>query len=543
MIRSLTTAVLAAGLALPSTASACGGFFCDNNTPIDQKAEDVVFEVDAEANTTTVHVGITYQGASEDFAWIVPVPAEPELSVGSDAMISALVSATAPRVQLLREERGICRIRAWSSDFDIAVDSDEAGWDVDVLGEEQVGPYDAVTLRAESTSELLGWLNEAGYDLPSDLETVLAPYVAGGQYFVALKLSAGSDTGDLRPLTMTYAGTTPAVPIQLTSVAATPDMRLRVHVFGDTRAVPDNYLHVTLNEASLDWLNGGQNYSEVVSVAADEAGGQAFATDYSGSTDILAGAIFAPSQASVEGLRGATGPEMWVDGVFSLGMPPGGDLLSALRTIIPYPPELAFQGVSPQDFYNCLGCYSQYIDAESFDADVATDQLQEQLIDGLRDAVDLFARSPHVTRLISSMDAAEMTVDPMFTFNGDLEQEVSNVHTATLVTRCGLFEGDGAERVLELSDGRRIPLPSTNWQASNDADYFDMIGELASPAALLIEDYSATGQGEVVFDFREEAADEARRFNRAGCSCDSGAAPTGALLLLGLAGLLRRRRT
>ena len=48
-------------------------------------------------------------------------------------------------------------------------------------------------LQATSSDELLAWLNGAGYDLPSDLDPVLATYGASNQYFVALKLSAGKD--------------------------------------------------------------------------------------------------------------------------------------------------------------------------------------------------------------------------------------------------------------------------------------------------------------------------------------------------------------
>jgi hypothetical protein len=52
---------------------------------------------------------------------------------------------------------------------------------------------------------------------------------------------------------------TPTIPIVPTSVAASPDMGLAVHVLGQSRAVPLNYLHVQVNEAAIDWLlYGGQ---------------------------------------------------------------------------------------------------------------------------------------------------------------------------------------------------------------------------------------------------------------------------------------------
>ena len=52
-----------AGLALPSPAAACGGFFCSNQ-PIDQSGENIVFSIE-EDGSIEAHVQILYQGPSE----------------------------------------------------------------------------------------------------------------------------------------------------------------------------------------------------------------------------------------------------------------------------------------------------------------------------------------------------------------------------------------------------------------------------------------------------------------------------------------------
>ena len=82
--------VAAAALALPSVANACGGFFCNPNQPVDQKGEEILFAVDAERNTVEMHVKIEYEGAAEDFAWVLPSPADPKLSIGTDAVFPVL---------------------------------------------------------------------------------------------------------------------------------------------------------------------------------------------------------------------------------------------------------------------------------------------------------------------------------------------------------------------------------------------------------------------------------------------------------------------
>jgi len=322
-------------------------------------------------------------------------------------------------------------------------------------------------------------------------------------------------------------------------------MRLRVFVLGDARAVPDNYLHVTINEAAIDWFNQGDNYQEVISLAADEAGGQAFATDFSGSLESLRGTLYRPGWYDIESLRDASGPLDWMDRLMGSGLPPSAALMDVLNAVIPFPSALAGQGVTEQDFYNCLGCYEEYVNAAGFDAEEATDLLQAQVIDGLIAAEDLFSRFDHLTRMTSSMDAVEMTMDPMFVFNTDLPQQVDNIHRATVTSNCGLGETvDTAERVLTLADGRNIRLPSTNWMQRNDTNEYDTMGDLTSPAAILIEDVGASGTGEIVFDFREEAEVEARRFNRPGCACDAASTSWSGLWVLGLAALgLRRRRS
>jgi hypothetical protein len=316
-------------LAAPS-AFACGGFFCDG-TPIDQAAERIVFAQDGEE--TEMHVQITYAGAAEEFAWIVPVAQDPELFTSSTQMFLDLATSTQPTFQLNYEEEGKCkepvRIGFVGADKSVNFMDSESG--VDVIDEERVGPYDTVTLKATDAGELMNWLQDNGYDLADNMESVLAPYVADDSYFVALKLASGQSAGDIEPLGLRYVGNTPTIPIQLTSVAATPDMRLEVYVFGEHRAVPKSYLHVRVNEAAIDWWTAGSNYRQIITDAADEAGGHAFATDYSGGVDIVSTA-----DTTLSGLVGRYGnltrlsssvspAEMTVDPTFVLN-PDMGDV-------------------------------------------------------------------------------------------------------------------------------------------------------------------------------------------------------------------------
>ena len=156
-----------------------------------------------------------------------------------------------------------------------------------VIAEQAVGAYATVTLSASDPVALEAWLVANAYTLPPNFVSVVTPYVMNGAYFVAVKLQNGQDTGAIEPLAFTYAGSEPMIPIILTSIAAIDDMPVEVWLLAEHRAVPINYLHVTISDAAIDWERRGANYQALISQAADEAGGQAFATDMAGPSDIL----------------------------------------------------------------------------------------------------------------------------------------------------------------------------------------------------------------------------------------------------------------
>lgn len=517
----------------PSQAFACGGFFCNPQSPVYQAGEEIVFAVDEDACTVSTHVSIQYEGAADDFAWIVPIAGEPDLFQSSSALFDALRGATDPSYQLNTDINGICELPTPNLALSMA-DGGEFNDGVTVVREERVGPYETVVLRALSADVLLQWLQTEGYDLPSNLSDVLSPYVADNQYFVALKLASGKDSGDLAPLGMRYDGCSASVPLQLTSIAANADMPVDVYVLGESRAVPDNYMHVTLNDASIDWWTGGANFPQALSTAADEAGGQAFSTTFSGSLEVAEIEVYADTFDESE-YAALTDAEVFINRLFEDELLLSAELVSVLMDFIPVPAELEDQGVTSAMYYSCLGCYGAP-DTSNFDPQLLAARIASDVIPGLVEAQAALDAHPHLTRLTTTMDPEEMTVDPIFVLNADLPQQVSNVRTAVQKVNCAVLEGQfGAERTLKLDDGRSIKLPSLRWLNAHDTTEIEVIEELTTPAAILIEDFGAEGMGEIVFDYRDQAAIDARRFGRPGCACTTAPSP---ISLLGLGLLL-----
>ncbi len=547
-------------LVLESAAYACGGFFC-NQTPVDQSAERIVFAVDETTSTVETHVQIFYTGVAAEFAWVVPVAQIPEIFVSTDTLFDNLALYTAPTFQTDIVYEGECQgyypywlDYAGSYSSSASADTGSAGESVEVIATQQVGPYETVTLKAETETGLIAWLQDNGYDLPDDLTPLLAPYVAGDAYFVALRLANGFDSGDIAPLGLRYTGARASIPIQLTSIAATPDMRLEVYVLGRNRAVPDNYLHVVINEALIDWTTGGSNYDAVVTAAADQAGGQAFATDMSGPAADWRWVV--PEPGDVSGLAAVVNPINWLDGAIEVGVPANDAMLAVLRTYIPMPDDLVADGLSETNFYNCLSCYSDSLGGQAFDPVAATAALEELVTDPLHHALGLFDTHAQLTRLNSSVSPVEMTVDPIFVFNSVMPDE-DGLWLATLVYECPTGEDyEDALRRVELPDGRILVLPSIQWLADSGVTVAEWLAASGMLPAARIEDTSEDAEAIVLYDVLASGTDTTLETLNTGtredvlepgieatasCACTTDPSSTGALWV-GLAAFVASNR-
>lgn len=457
MKRTLVVVVVAAAVlvAWPETAQACGGFFCSRSAPIDQSGENIVFAVGADGTLET-HVQILYSGDAERFAWIVPVPALPEISLGTDALFVGLSAATTPRFELRRVTEGTCRRRERcnhpascygpprdSGAFPAApADMSSADAGVTVHVEASVGAFDAVVLEATDATTLHTWLAEHEYDLPAASIPLLQAYVDAGDFFVALRLESGRSTGEIQPIVLRYREDEPCIPIRLTAISTVPDLPITAYVLGSAYATPRNYSFLELESASL-WL--GSSYTSEVTRAADEAGGRAFATDYAGAPPRLGLTL-----PSIDDLRTAASPAVLVSALASRRYPPDAQLFAVLRRLIPPPP-----GMDSQTYLNCLaggGC-RDYVPA-GWDASAVVDAIEEAIVEPRANADALLAGHSHLTRLFTTMSAPEMTVDPVFQLDEGLA-EVPQTRIATLVTECtpDHFESQAPQRI-ELPSGR-----------------------------------------------------------------------------------------
>jgi MYXO-CTERM domain-containing protein len=495
---SIAAAAAATALGLTATpARACGGFFCSQAQPVNQAAERIVFSQNGDGTVTAV-IQILYEGPSENFSWLLPISTVPEgddIAVASDLAFTRLQAATNPSYVLNTRVEGQCRSSqnvgspqsAGAPTFAEDSAPNDPGSGVVVAASGIVGSFEWTALELDPmlddpAASAVEWLTENGYDVTPGADGLLRPYLEEGMYLLALRLTKGSDSGSIRPIVLTYEAELPMIPIKLTAVAANDDMGVMTWLLSDARAVPMNYNALELNEARINWFNASSNYNDVVTAAADDAGGQGFVTEFAGASAQLGEVVWSSSEEqSWQQVR--SNQYSSFDDIFAtlFNVYSGFDgFWDAIRATVTLP-----EGVVFEDFQVCPSCYGGQV---QFSPSALFQAVDDSVIAPMRVVQDLLNRRPYITRLYSTLSAADMTVDPVFTMNADLP-EASNIHTADRVIEC-------SERFYDWEAPWRIELPQGSvirgtaqdigaWPAAADSQ----------PPNLRVLQLSESGQG------------------------------------------------
>jgi hypothetical protein len=484
--KSAAVGILLGALVLPARpARACGGFFCnrpppDGSLPIAQAGENVLFVLDRDPQggpgRVEAHIQIIYKGTAAEFSWVVPVTALPTLDVGSDVLFDRLEPATRPSYQVNFQMDGTCQgfgggssgggcLGGSSATPTSGGRADSAGGGgiindanrVEVIFRGNVGPYDSAVIRSDDPMALKTWLTTNGYFVAGEAARIIDEYVAAHAYFVALRLQQGQETTAIRPIVLRMAGDEGCLPLKLTSIASTPDLRANVWVLGDARAVPLDYLEIGINQAKIDWFGFGKNYDKLLGEAANEAGGNAFAVEYAKpSSTVAAQFLIQPSQ--IDQLSKITDPAAYLYQLQMMGLAPTGQVLVILRKHIPLPATLAAQGVTEAQFYRSPGAFGGVPPTNPpFDGAALTAELQTAVFGPLAALQPLFVNHPYLTRLATFISPDEMNKDPRFVTNADLP-DVEPQHLALAHILCGNEDYDicHAPVRLRLPDGTDV---------------------------------------------------------------------------------------
>ena len=513
---SASLLALAAPLLAPAVAQACGGFFCQN-VPVDQTGENIVFVADG--TTVQAFVQVQYQGEATEFAWIIPTPSLPEVGVSSDAIFPYFAQFYRREAYLNATDHGSCGPYCWDDEFaglDTVQDTgsaDAGTGDVEVIEQGQTGPYDFAILRATDAQVLFDWLGANDYNLPATAIAAVEPYALMGDetHFVALRLQKDASVGDLQPVKLTYAAEQPMVPIQLTAIAAQPDMPIYVTVLGASRAVPENYLDAVLIEAPQTYY--GTESIELIGNAVDQAGGHAFVTTFAGPTGSLPPLFIEGSNFRLDGLAELTDAGAFLRELRSRGFTGSPELLGMLQRYLPLPMALANQGYTAQQFYNDLtqpwGCSfsCSYAAAATFDAVAFAAELEARIVAPLREMQGLIAAHPYGTRMVTTLDPAEMTVDPVFAFAPSLPPVNANI-----VVQTDVYCGEGglpwtAPAIFQITEGVEA--------TAAYGDQYALFAALAEAPLAYAQQLSAAGEPVLTVDARSGVAATVSAWNSA----------------------------
>ena len=483
-------------LAVPNDANACGGTFCDGGTPqqpmsqpVDQTGENIMFVV--ADGRVEAHIQIQYDPNTDaaTFAWLIPVLATPEFSVGSQQLFTQLANATVPSYGYINQfdpcpppdfddeggydggwDDGYCEGTGYGDEGGASAADSTAGTTMssngedsgdtghgedtnggtDVIAMDTVGAFEATVLQTIGAAELMQWLGDNGYYQDPNAEEILQEYVDDGFLFVALKLNQVEGASEIHPIVITYEGDEPCIPIKLTRIAAKDDMDIRAYFLGDGRVAPTNWRHVEWNPMKLDWIGLGQNYKEVVTMAVDEmhADGHAFVTEYAGPSSKVDGSTLVSPYWDAAAFAGL-GPTEVVPMLVQQGLIASCEVETCTFTHplvrglllewLPVPDKLA-EG----KFWSDVATYESRLDPEAWNSAAFAAAFADRIVFPAEHAVELLAEHAFLTRLYTTISPHEMTEDPLFHVNDDLHTVDDTARIVTLHTTCeGLSDMQG----------------------------------------------------------------------------------------------------
>jgi uncharacterized protein (TIGR03382 family) len=277
-ITKFSTALASIGLGLallgmPASVDAfCGFYVAGADTKLYNNATMVVMMRDG--TRTVLAMQNNYQGPPENFAMVVPVPV-----VLGEADVKTLERAVFDRVDQLAAPR---LVEYWEEDpcyeppvykhkhrrgrtmksMEAAIPSANAAeYGVTIEAEFTVGEYEIVVLGAKDSTGLDAWLRDNNYKIPEGAGPVLEPYVQAGMKFFVAKVDvqkvAFNEQGQamLSPLRFHYDSPQFDLPVRLGLINSNGDQDLLVHILGrQMRYEVANYPNVTI-PTNLDVKN------------------------------------------------------------------------------------------------------------------------------------------------------------------------------------------------------------------------------------------------------------------------------------------------
>ena len=256
------TLSLACALALPAQAEAfCGFYVAGADTQLFNDATMVVMM--RQGRRTVLSMQNSYKGPPENFAMVVPVPVvleEQDVKILAPEVFDRVDHLAAPRLveywemdpcaKPVKKKRskmapksaggGALRLEGSAEDLGVTIEA-----------QFEVGEYEVVVLSAQDSMGLDTWLRQENYSIPAGAESLLRPYVQSGHKFFVAKVDVSKvkfvdGRVALSPLRVHYDSDDFSLPIRLGLINAGAAQDLIVHILADTRYEVANYPNVAI---------------------------------------------------------------------------------------------------------------------------------------------------------------------------------------------------------------------------------------------------------------------------------------------------------
>ena len=283
--------------------SFCGFYVSKADTKLFNKASQVILVRDGNKNVVTM--SNDFYGDVQDFAMVVPVPTileRDDIQVVDRYIFDKLDTYSGPRLVEYYDQNpcymydqyfGIRKFSeaATMSSMDMIEDEEEIkDYGVTIEAQYTVGEYDILLLSAIESSGLKTWLTQNGYQIPSDAEEVLDPYIKSDMKFFVVKvnldeqLNSGYDY--LRPIQISYESNRFMLPIRLGMANADEAQDLIIYAFTkDGRVETTNYRTTKIpsdkNIPTFVQENFGQFYADAFDKAYKRNGRNTVFLEYS----------------------------------------------------------------------------------------------------------------------------------------------------------------------------------------------------------------------------------------------------------------------
>jgi len=230
----------------PLLYSFCGFYVSKADGTIKNNTSQVILVRDGNRNVITMYND--FQGATKDFAMVVPVPVvlkKKDIRVIDPSLFQRLNDYSAPRLVEYYDENPCNDYSLMDREMKSAPApnrmasgiSSTAKKNLGVVVEAsyQVGEYDILILSANESSGLREWLTMNGYKIPAGAETVLVPYIKSNLKFFVVKVNEKEKKklpgNFLRPLQISFNSPRFMLPIRLGMANATGDQDMIVYAF------------------------------------------------------------------------------------------------------------------------------------------------------------------------------------------------------------------------------------------------------------------------------------------------------------------------